>query len=136
MTQVDTNLYRMEERSLFHEVLYHDIVEAERQDNGSLRIIRVAKPSGLMTATWMVPKGFIEAPLTAALLKKVMELGGNWELTFGGFLATYLPASEAVSIQQEIDAAVKDFNRNAAAPPFAESRQADSRMALKSVFRS
>ena len=95
VTRVGANLYRLEESSLFHEAVYHDIIEAERQDDGSLRVVGVVKHSALVTASWIVPRGFIEDPSVAGLLSKVVGIGGNWELTFGGFLAVFLPQDEA-----------------------------------------
>jgi len=47
MMRVGPDLYRLEESSVFGEVQYHDIVEAETQTDGTLRFLRVATPSGL-----------------------------------------------------------------------------------------
>ena len=77
MIEVGPNLYRMEESSLLHEVLYHDIIEAERKDDGSLHLLQVAKASGLVTKSWILPMDFGEKPEVKVLLQRVMAIGGN-----------------------------------------------------------
>jgi hypothetical protein len=87
VTRVDTNLYRMEEGTLFHEVLYHEIVGVERKEDGSLRI-RVAKPSGFVTATWMGTERVHRSALRSSAAEKSdgswRELGANlWRVSCG-----------------------------------------------------
>lgn len=110
MSLVGPNLYRLEESTLLSEVFYHDVVEAEPQPDGSLRFLRVVNTSGLTQTFWFVPKGFSEAFTVSEILANVMAVGGNWELTFGGFLAVHLPDSEdAKNVRSALDTAVKSF---------------------------
>jgi hypothetical protein len=104
VTLVGPNLYRLEESSLLGEVMYHDVIEAEARTDGSLRLLRVVKPSGLKTASWILIESLFEASALTALLDKVVALGGNWEKTFGGMLTVHIPSAQESSIMGEFNA--------------------------------
>jgi hypothetical protein len=104
VTPVGPNLYRLEESSLLGEVQYHDVIEAETLSDGGLRLVRVATPSGLKTASWVLPENVFESPVLKGLLDRVMAVGGNWERTFGGVLTLHLPPVEEASIVHGVKA--------------------------------
>lgn len=103
VTPISGNLYRLEESSLFGELMYHDVIEAEVQPDGSLRLVCVATPSGLRTASWVLAESLFESPELTALLDKVVSIGGNWERTFGGMLTVHLPSAEESRILGEFN---------------------------------
>ncbi len=103
VTEVDFNLYRLEESSLFGEVNYHDIIETELESDGTLRLLRVVASSGLKTVGWIAADAQLNSPGLKLLLDKVMNVGGNWERTFGGVLTIHLPPATA-------DAIIGEFN--------------------------
>lgn len=102
VTPVGRNLYRLEESSLLGEVQYHDVIETETLPDGGLRLVRVAAPSGLKAASWVVPENVFESPVLKGLLDRVMAVGGNWERTFGGVLTLHLPPVEEASIVHDV----------------------------------
>lgn len=101
-TPAGLNLYRLEESSLFGEVQYHDIIEAETLPDGGLRLVRVAATSGLETVSWILPEGLFNSPVLRGLLAKVLAVGGNWERTFGAVLTLHVPPLEAASIVHDL----------------------------------
>jgi hypothetical protein len=94
VTPLGTNLYRLELSSVLEEVHYHDIVEAELQNDGTLRFIRLVTPSGLKTMSCMLPRSRMESPKLASFLNRVIAVGGFWERLFGGVLILNLPSAE------------------------------------------
>lgn len=104
VTPIGQNLYRMEESSVFGEVSYHDIIETEPQDNGSLRFLAVHTRSELRTTSWVVSRSLAESSNLSTLLVRVIAVGGHWERIFGGWLIVHLPPAEN-------DALISDFNR-------------------------
>jgi hypothetical protein len=103
VTPMGQNLYRMEESSALGEASYHDVIEAELQTDGTLRFLRVYRPSGLKSVSWMISQSVADSPALSALLDKVMSAGGNWERLFGGLLIVHMPP-------QQYDALMKEFN--------------------------
>jgi hypothetical protein len=116
ITPISHNLYRLEESSLLGEVMYHDVIEAETQTDGSLRLVRVVTPSGLKTASWILAESLFESPALTALLDKVVVLGGNWERTFGGMLMVHVPSAEESSIVSEFNALFSKLPQGASQP--------------------
>lgn len=121
VTSVGPNLYRLEESSLFGEVQYHDVIEAETVSDGSLQLLRIATPSGLKTASWVLPERAFDSPILAALLNRVMTIGGNWERTFGGMLMLHLPSAEESSIINEMKTFLGALPGQPATQPSGES---------------
>lgn len=116
VTPIGTNLYQLEESSLFGEVQYHDVIVTETQDNGVLQLLQIAKSSGLKTASWILPETAFESPTLKALLDRVMAVGGNWERAFGGMLTLHLPPLEVPSIVNEVKVFVQVLSGQATPP--------------------
>src|SRR6266404_1248796 len=104
VTPMGPNLYRMEESSVFGEVSYHDVIEAKTQTDGTLRFLRVLKPSGLKSACWILSPPQLESHALSALLDRVMSIGGNWEKLFVGVLLLLPPPSEHYQIINQVNA--------------------------------
>ena len=99
VTPIGSDLYRLEESSLFGELRYHDVIEAEALTDGGLRFVRVAAASESRTLSWILPEDVFDNPTLKALLVRVMSIGGNWERTLGGVLTLHLPHNHELSIK-------------------------------------
>jgi hypothetical protein len=99
----DRKHYRLEESSLFGELRYHDIISADTQPDGSLRLLQVEVPSDLKSISWILPEHAFELPSLSALLQTVIASGGNWERTFGGMLTLHVPPAEEVSTKVKFE---------------------------------
>ena len=116
VTSLGNNLYRLEETSFFGEARYRDIIEAEKQPDGSLQFVRVVTPSELKTSAFILSKELIESPGFSAFLEKAMAVGGNWERRFVGFLILHLPADQESPLLLEFNTLVSDFSGNTSQP--------------------
>jgi hypothetical protein len=103
VTPISRDLYRLEETSVFGEISYHDVIEAEPNTDGTLRFRRLVTPSGLITVSWILAKTLIESPALSLLLGKVIAVGGNWERLLGGCLILHLPPAEHDRLSREFN---------------------------------
>jgi hypothetical protein len=103
VTPLGRDLYRLEESSVFGEVSYHDVIEAQPNTDGTLRFRRLVTPSGLITVSWILAKTLIESPALSPLLGEVIAVGGNWERLLGGCLILHLPHAEHDRLSQEFN---------------------------------
>lgn len=103
------NRYRLEESFFWAEVSYHDIIEAEPQDDGSVRFLRVVTPSELQTTTWVISQVWAESPSLRILLDKVVAAGGAWERFMVGWLLVHLPPAEHAILVSEIESLFDKF---------------------------
>lgn len=97
VTPVDENLYRMESSCCWcdeMEIMYHDIIEAKIQGDGSLRVMRVAERSKLHTLIFAVPKPMLDSDEFWNFRDKVVAAGGYTEVEMGSLLLLHLPATE------------------------------------------
>lgn len=106
VTSMGSDLYRLEESSLFGELRYHDIIEAETRSDGGLQFMRIAYPSQSKTLSWILPEEAFAAPILKKLLDRVMYIGGNWERTLGGVLTLHLPPDKEHSVKNVFQAFV------------------------------
>src|SRR5215469_11121555 len=112
VSSLGSNLYRLEETSFCGDARYHDIIEAEMRDDGSLRFVRVVTPSELKTSSYVLSKELSRSPLLTAFLDKVVSVGGNWETLLGGFLILHLPAEKETSMLLEFNTLASDLPEN------------------------
>lgn len=104
LTQLSPGIFRLEETSLSSELelYYHDVIEAKAEPETPLRFLRIVSKSGLVTTSFVLPKGLAESEAVKKLLARIMDAGGNWERVFGGLFILHFPPDEAALFQQEI----------------------------------
>jgi hypothetical protein len=91
LTPLGENRFRMDESSMFGEVMYRDVIEAIETEGGVLRFVAVVEKSPLTSRSWISRQELIETDAIQNLLRRIMDEGGNWEQTFGGVLTVHLP---------------------------------------------
>ena len=133
VTRLGPNSYRLEESSALGEASYHDVIEAERQPDGTLLFLRILTPSGLKTVSWILSLDYIESPDLTPLLDKVMAVGGNWERMFGGVLLLHLPPSEHDRISDDFN---EFFQAAAGGQPLSTARRITARLSESRSSRS
>jgi hypothetical protein len=104
VTPLGPKRYRLEETSFLEEVHYGDVIETEPQLDGSVLFRRVVEHSPLQTTSWMLTEQQMNAPNLQTLLDRIMQMGGNWERTFGGVLVVHLPLGVSMDLESEIKA--------------------------------
>jgi hypothetical protein len=103
VTPLGGKLYRLKESFLLGDARYHDVIEAEPGKETGLQMLRIVSRSGLSVITKILSKEFINSSELAALLEKIMSVGGNWESAFGGMLILRLPPENEASILRELE---------------------------------
>jgi hypothetical protein len=101
LTQVGQDLYRLDESSFLGDLKYHDVIKAEPQADGSLRLVGVSAPSEFRVLAWLLPEVLIDTTAVTSFLDNVMMVGGNWERTFGGLLTVHVPPSAESAIGEQ-----------------------------------
>ena len=92
VAEVGDNRYRLESVPMVTESFsFGDIVEAEVQDDGVLRVNRLVKKSNWFAFDLVLPQPMVHSEELRLVLKRVMEFGGHWERVFGGCLFIRLP---------------------------------------------
>src|SRR5713101_4655271 len=78
--EVQHGLYRLLECPVFTEaVRYGDVIEADRQADGSLVFRRVAELSSYRTWTWVISRELVDSAEIAELCEMVLAHGGHWQ---------------------------------------------------------
>jgi hypothetical protein len=104
VSSLSKNRYRLEEAPLLTEsVFYGDIIEAERQSDGSLLFTQVLERSGMWHYEYILPRSIFESDGFKKLLDRIVEAGGHWTQTFGGVLLVSLPKESELNMAQEIE---------------------------------
>lgn len=109
VTCLGENLYREEETSVLGEFRYHDVIEAETQENGALQFLRVVTSSCLKTHSTILDRAFFESPRLTAFLDEVKSVGGNWETIFGGLLMLHLPPEHESALLLQFNALMNEL---------------------------
>jgi hypothetical protein len=78
------------------------IIEVNPKGENSADFVRIVKRSGFRVSCYLVRQKTIESPLFQTLLNKIMQVGGNWERAFGGFLIVHLPAAVDFDVDLEL----------------------------------
>jgi len=98
------NRYRLEEAPVLADsVFYGDIIEAERQSDGSLTFLKVVEPSGMRHYDYLLSRTVFESKGFEALLLKIKAAGGYWTQAFGGLLLVSLPPESELNPLEEIE---------------------------------
>jgi hypothetical protein len=102
LTQVGTNLYRLEAVPTFSDANYHDIVEGEWIDAETLRVRRVVQTSGWQTQVYILSREVIAHGKVQQHLQRVLAMGGYWEQIFGGMLYICLPPGAILDFEENL----------------------------------
>ena len=81
---------------------YLDVVEMKREEDGSLRFVRVLEPSGWRRLSFFVPHDSQEGPLRP-VLDRVAEAQGRWVIDYKGILQVFLPPESNWDPTQDIE---------------------------------
>lgn len=81
---------------------YLDVVEMKREEDGSLRFVRVLEPSGWRRFSFFVPHDSHEGPLRP-VLDRVAEAQGEWVIDYKGILQVFLPPESNWDPTQDIE---------------------------------
>ncbi len=81
---------------------YKDIIQAKKQEDGSLLFEKVVELSGRNNYCYLLSKKFYETSEFEELLKKIEKSDGYWEQVFGGILVVSLPPDSQTNLPKEI----------------------------------
>lgn len=102
VTQIDENLYQLEQSPLDERAFYKDIIQAKKLEDGSLFFEKVIESSGRNNYCYLLSKKFCETSEFEKLLIKIEKSDGYWEQVFGGILIISLPPDSTISLPKEI----------------------------------
>jgi hypothetical protein len=97
--------YRLESSSLFGEpqVFYGDIVEIEMTGERTGLFRRIVGRSGFRVLDRLLGSQITDSPLFQPMLDQIVQLGGNWERFFGGFLLIHIPPGAEFDLDGELN---------------------------------
>jgi len=85
-----SGFYRLLEHPIFSErVKYGDIVELKKMADDRYSLVRVAKPSSLVKAEFILTALAEKKPSLINILQKLMDANGYWQRDFGGLLFVF-----------------------------------------------
>jgi hypothetical protein len=98
------NLYRLGTTPLTDDggIYLGDIIEAEMQENGVLRYLRVVEASPLRHWSWLLSEKVGASAAFEAFRETIEKQGGIWERYFGGILFIHLPPGTPLDPQEEM----------------------------------
>ncbi len=102
LTPVGENLFRIEESSFVTDAVYRDVIRVTENQDGTLLFVEIAERSPLVTNSWILSQDLIQSDAVQAVLKRIMEHGGNWEQVFGGGLIVHTPPEMAEEVDEHI----------------------------------
>ena len=80
------------------------VVEAERDSNGVLEIVRVVESSSLQVSEYLLNHKVRDSRLFEMFCEKLEEAGGEWELIKGAWLRIHLPPDSSFDAKAELEA--------------------------------
>ena len=104
MTPLGKCLYRLEESEVFLEepLYFQDVIKARQKIGGGLEFCGRVNLSGLEVCDFILPKTLAASEELQALLCRIKDEGGTWEMIFGGVLITHLPPTSMLDVEKEI----------------------------------
>jgi hypothetical protein len=102
LTPVGENLFRIEESSLVTDAVYRDVIRVTETQDGALLFVEIAERSPLVTNSWILSQDLIQSDAVQAVLKRIMEQGGNWEQVFGGGLIVHTSPETAKEVEEHM----------------------------------
>lgn len=104
VTPVFGNQFRLEGTSAFGGGMYGDVIEVERQADGTYQFIRIVEPSGLRVHSWCIRREVIESPEFERFGEAVVNAGGVWERLMGGLIYVHLLPESTFDAEAEFQA--------------------------------
>jgi len=102
-TQMDNNLYRMEEGFLCGQISFGDVIEALPTDEtGILRFSRRVQRARMRRSCYLIPHSLVENLHFIELMKKITDLGGFAAVDFEGLFLIYLPNTCDLDVPREL----------------------------------
>jgi hypothetical protein len=99
--------YRLDEATFFAEGAdYGDLIELDRNSDGTYSFVRVIAPSAFHRSDFLIPQRLVGSTKLQGLLDAVSAQGGYWDRVFGGVLAIYLPPTSTLDPEQAFRAMV------------------------------
>ena len=115
VTVVSPGQYQLDESPVFSEYAkYGDVIEADVARDGLLVCRGVVSRSDLRTVRWLATSDFLASAAWEKLKTKVIEVGGNWEQVFGGYLILHYPKSADVDLERSLRDANVEIDGGAA----------------------
>ena len=102
LTPVGENLFRVEESSFVTDAVYRDVIRVTETQDGALLFVEIAERSPLVTNSWILSQELIQSDAVQAVLKRIMEQGGNWEQVFGGGLIVHTSPEMAKEVNEHM----------------------------------
>jgi hypothetical protein len=102
LTPVGENLFRIEESSFVTDAVYRDVIRVTETQDGALLFVEIAERSPLVTNSWILSQDLIQSDAVQAVLKRIMEQGGNWEQVFGGGLIVHTSPEMAKEVDEHM----------------------------------
>ena len=103
--------YRLLEAPVFlEECSYDDVIEAGIRSDRSLAFKRIAHKSDLRRYSWIIPKGITATNRFKALVSRIEQLNGYWQLDLGGYLQVFIPPWSAIDPETELDRIIRGLN--------------------------
>lgn len=82
---------------------YGTIVSAERKPDGKLWIKEVINKSEYETEVYIWSKEMINSNTFNRLSKKLLEIGGSYDIAMGGVVSIYYPKNVGFNLSREIE---------------------------------
>jgi len=102
VSQVAANRYRIDCAPLSDCLSFGDVIEADTVGPGKLVFRAVVERSRWTAYSWVLARELIESPAMTDYLARITELGGHWDILFGGLLHIFLPAEVDHDPKREI----------------------------------
>jgi hypothetical protein len=102
LVPIGGDLFRVEESSFVTDAVYRDVIRATETENGVLLFVEIAERSPLVTNSWILSQELLQSDALQAILKQIMDEGGNWEQVFGGGLIVHTSPTTSKEIENQI----------------------------------
>lgn len=119
VTAVGPNLYRLDwnpSPGNDTDLEYGDVFEADKNPNGSLTVIRLARKSEWRNYCWMLGRGALNRQAFHCFVNQIVAEGGHWELIMEGIFLFNLPPEATLDPDGAWESCVNRFGETPASP--------------------
>ncbi len=100
--RISKETMRIMENPIFSSVVsYGDIIRV-REDRDIFYYLETVQKSDLVRHSWLLSKEATESQEIEDFKNKIIQMNGNWEQVFGGFLIVNIPADRQIGLDDSI----------------------------------
>ena len=100
------------ENPIFSNVVSYGEIRRVREDRNIYYYLETVQKSDLVRHSWLLSKEATESQEIEDFKNKIIQMNGNWEQVFGGFLIVNIPADRQIGLDDSIRSIIEKLDKD------------------------